>query len=528
MRRARSLRRLGAALIVGASIAPVAARSDQAGPMLVAVVADRAEATLLDRRGFDLVEMRDGTEIQIVLWPGDAARLRDLGFSWRVITEDLAGEHARAMLPDPSMPMLDWPQTETPRSAYRTLAEHQAEIRTLASTYPSLARIVTLGRSLEGREIIGLEVAIGDRDDGRPQVYIDGVHHAREWPSAEYVTGFAHRLVSDALNNDPRVTDLLRRCTVILVPVVNPDGFTISRSAPTDADGPIGVAAYWRKNARGLYNDADLGITVGRYGVDPNRNYGFGWGTGSLLGGNGASGNPADETYEGEAPASEPEIEAVQDFVLARNITAVITNHTFGNLVLYPWGHTAQPPPDADIFVPLGQQLAAANRYRPQPGIDLYATTGTMDDWAYAATGTLGFTFEHGASFHPTYGDGMLRRPGNEESFLRLVEAGADPTKHAVITGRVVDLVGRGVRATLSLTKDADIPLADGTITHRIATTLRTAADGSFSWHVNPSNGPIDRDGYRLTITSTLQRPSWIVHVNRGGTLALGDLSIAR
>lgn len=511
-------------------LVPIIASSSQPGPMIVAVRATPAQASMLDQR-FDLVEMRDGAEVHVVLWPGDADRLRALGFSYRVLEADLLAEHARASAPDPSTPQLAVPSTETERSTYRTLAEHHAELRALASAYPQFVDLLDLGRSLEGREILGVRIAIGDANDGRPQSYLDGVHHAREWPSAEYVTGFAHRLVSDALAGDARVTDLLRRSAVILVPVMNPDGFMISRDAPIDGSqgtlGIVGEGAYWRKNARAVVNDAEHMLSAGAYGVDPNRNYPFAWGTGDLLGGNGASGNPNDETYEGPTPASEPEVQAVRSVLLRRNVTAVITNHTYGNLILYPWGHTSEASPDADVFVPLAAHLAEANRYIDQPGIDLYVTTGTMDDWAYAATGTLGFTFEHGSAFHPVYGSVTIKRAWNEEAFLRLVEAGADPSKHAVLSGRVVDAQGRGVRSTLTLTKTADIPLEDGTSSERIELTLRTALDGTFTWHLNPSTGPIDADDYRLTVSSAIAKPSQLVRLARGASVSLPAISIA-
>lgn len=519
-------RRAGALVLLAGLIAPVAiSQAGTTGPVIVAVRATPAEATRLERTGFDLVEMRDGPEVHVVLWPGDADRLRAAGFGWRVIGPMAAPGPIAS--PDAEVRV---PSTEPSRTTYRTLDDHHAELRSLVAAAPELVELLDLGRSLEGRPILGVRIAIGDAGDGRPHVYLDGIHHAREWPAGEYVLGFAHRLVSDALAGDARVTSLLSRSAVLLVPIVNPDGFTLSRGAPIDGEpgvfGRAGLGAYWRKNVRGVINDDQRGMSVGAYGVDPNRNYPFGWGTGTLTGGRGASGNPADQTYEGPAPSSEPEVSAVRRFVLRNNITALITNHTYGNLVLYPWGHTAQPSPDADVFVPLAKWLAAANRYEPQAGVELYATTGTMDDWAYAATGTLGFTFEHGTRFHPTYGVVQLGRAWNEEAFLRLVEAGADPSKHAVLRGRIVDAHGDGVAAQLELTKTADLPLFQGTFPERIALELETDADGSFAWHLNPSTGPVDTDDYELTITTPAGTETRTVRLARGQLLDLGALPI--
>ena len=67
-------------------------------------------------------------------------------------------------------------------------------------------------------------------------------------------------------------------------------------------------------------------------GVDLNRNYGGGWG------GAGAADVAADPTYRGAGPFSEPETQAVRELISSRQVTTLITNHTFGNLVLRPPG----------------------------------------------------------------------------------------------------------------------------------------------------------------------------------------------
>ena len=56
-----------------------------------------------------------------------------------------------------------------------------------------------------------------------------GVHHAREWPSGELSIEFAVDLV-ESFGVSPRLTQLLRQVRVIIVPVLNVDGFEQSRT----------------------------------------------------------------------------------------------------------------------------------------------------------------------------------------------------------------------------------------------------------------------------------------------------------
>ena len=130
-----------------------------------------------------------------------------------------------------------------------------------------------------------------------------GVHHAREWPSGELAMEFATDLVKSYGRND-RITRLLNKARVIVVPVVNPDGFNLSRTDGEYVDlrqaneydptgGTVSILgtpgqAYKRKNCRPAPGQqlpapdtcrATL-ASPGGYGagVDLNRNYGGFWG----------------------------------------------------------------------------------------------------------------------------------------------------------------------------------------------------------------------------------------------------------
>src|SRR5262249_59738326 len=85
----------------------------------------------------------------------------------------------------------------------------------------------------------------------------------------------------------------------------------------------------WRKNRRA---NAD-----GSRGVDPNRNYGYMWGT---LNTNTSSRVPSDETYCGPRAFSEPETRAVRDLIAQQLFRGVITYHSYSQLILWPWGYT--------------------------------------------------------------------------------------------------------------------------------------------------------------------------------------------
>ena len=479
----------------------------------------------LESSGLDLSEHAGRGFVDVVVHsPADAERLRATGFEWEVTIPDLElRERRNSELNAAYAAATTLSPLPSGRDTYRTLADYEADLRQLASQSPTLVRLITLSRrSVEGREILGVEISenVLSRTDGKPVFLMVGLHHAREWPSGELSIEFAIDLVKN-FGVSQRVTELLRKVRVIVVPVLNVDGFDQSRKwgdlVPiVDDDGGEEPGApdslgnlNKRKNCRvvdgratppgGCDGASPDGFGVG---VDLNRNYGWLWG------GRGASGEPTSMTYRGQSAFSEPETQAIRELVSSRHVTTLITNHTFSDLVLRPPGLRVEgTAPDEPAMKALGARMVAQNGYRNRLGWQLYDTTGSTESWSYSATGGFGYTFEIGTrEFRPPFarlvdeyfGAGAYAAKGNREAFLIALENAADPRRHSVITGTAP------AGATLRLLKTFDTPTAIGKIRDRLVSTLVVPSGGKFTWHVNPSTRPSVKalgkvERYRLT-----------------------------
>jgi hypothetical protein len=513
-----------------AAIAPVA-HTDTAKLSLVRVlVTSDAQAEYL-LNNFDTSENNSPGQIELVMWPGDRAELDQLGYRYYVVTEDLVARDAA--LNDVAHPLQHLPGPDY--SDYRHLTDYNNEMAELAKKNPSMVKLFEMNQlSLEGRTVYGLEIATDvKRDDGRPIFYVDGVHHAREWPASEFTMMYAHYLL-EKFGKDPQITSLLNKARVIIVPIVNVDGFNYSRESVTgvtqgarDATQNLGAVngfeGYWRKNRRSL-----TGVTVpaaqanpDAFGVDNNRNYAYLWGDQ-----NGGSANEQyDQTYRGEAPFSEPESANVRDIILGRNVTGIITNHTVQASVLRTGGGLA---PDDATLVKIGDVMAKLLGFQNNATVG-YPVTGSTDDWAYAAMGSLGFTIEHGGSgFHCAYAE-CVGTPTDRtmKAFNVMFEVAANPKYHSVLKGQVA-----GGAAKLTLTKTFKTPLSDGNplgekfIVEKLKWSLATDKDGSFEWHVTPSTRPYEKkaESYTLTISQGGKTRTVDVFVKRGQILNLGKV----
>ena len=73
-----------------------------------------------------------------------------------------------------------------------------------------------------------------------------------------------------------------------------------------------------------------------------------------LLPGNGSNDNPCSETYRGPYPHSEPEVAAIADFITAHgNVKALISIHSYSQMLMYPYGHSLEPVSDQEELVRL-------------------------------------------------------------------------------------------------------------------------------------------------------------------------------
>ena len=263
--------------------------------------------------------------------------------------------------------------------AYHTYKELEADLLALQQKYPAIAKVFVLGESLEGRRIYALKISDNvEREEAQAQVLILGCHHAREWISVE-VPFLCGKYLAENYATNPEVKRLVDRSEVWIVPLVNPDGLEYT----------IHAYRYWRKNRR------DNG--GGQFGVDLNRNYEYKWGLDAV----GSSADPSSAIYRGAAPFSEPETRAVRDLFLKKDFRALVSYHSFSQVILYPWSYTDLPSDrDAelrDIAVEMSDRIKAVNGrlYKPgQSGKDLYLSNGDTTDWTFGLSGIPSYTIE--------------------------------------------------------------------------------------------------------------------------------------
>ncbi|MFG3342213.1 M14 family zinc carboxypeptidase [Glycomyces sp. NPDC048151] len=389
----------------------------------------------------------------------EAAELEELGFvlahdhgsESHIIGDEALAAEARELGYDPEF--VDTVYKELPVAAeqegtyyggYRTVDSYEADLQEIAAANPELASLHDIGDSWlktqgqGGHDVYAIcltKINEGDcetdPDSPKPRFSLIAQMHAREIATGEVAWRWIEKLV-DGYGTDTAVTELMDTTEIWVVPVANPDGVDIVASG---GDDPI----LQRKNA----NDSD-GNCGGSIGVDLNRNSTFAWGDDST--------NPCSETFQGSSAGSEPETQAVEDWLRALHPDqrgenpadaapadardVFITLHSYGEYIIVPWGYTSDVAPNDAGLRALGKAMADSNGYFVGTNDDTvgYSTSGTTDDMAYGELGVASFTFEIGpdtgscGGFFPAYTcvDDRLW-PENEGALMTAAQAAAAP-----------------------------------------------------------------------------------------------------
>ncbi|MEM1358925.1 MAG: M14 family metallopeptidase, partial [Bacteroidota bacterium] len=280
---------------------------------------------------------------------------------------------------------------------YLTYDELLATLDSMAAKYPNLITPKTQidnFSSNEGRPIYFLRLSDNPliEEEDEPELLYTALHHAREPNSLAQMIFYIWYLLEN-YGTDPEVTYLVDNTELYFIPCINPDGYVYNEL--TDPSG----GGFWRKNRRQN--------TDGSVGVDLNRNYGFEWGYDDF----GSSPTPGAETFRGTEAFSEPETQAVRQLCITHDFRITLNYHTFGNLLIYPWGFEDGPTPDQPTFRAFGEAMTRENEYFAGTGLETvgYTVNGDSDDWMYGDSLSkpriFSLTPEVGPRFWPTPGE---------------------------------------------------------------------------------------------------------------------------
>jgi hypothetical protein len=271
------------------------------------------------------------------------------------------------------------------KGSYHTQVQIGQILQQAQIDHPAIAAYYSLGNSIQGRPLHA--IVISDQvgvEEAEPEVRLAATIHGDEPVQMENLVTFVEYLTNN-YGVDPVVTDLVDHTEIHIVPCLNPDG----------------NAAGSRYNA----NDQDL-----------NRDY------------------PVPDGSAGDDGSYVEELETVlvKNHGAARHFVLSEVGHGGALVINYLWDYTYTLTSDD---AGLRQAALEYSRYNLPMynsttfpfgitnGADWYVARGSLQDWAYQATGCWDFTIEVGDVKTPAASqlDGFWNN--NRESLLHFVKA---------------------------------------------------------------------------------------------------------
>lgn len=296
-----------------------------------------------------------GDAVEFAAEEGRAAELARAGFHVEIVHDDLTAFYQSRLLGGGDF------------GEYHTYPEGILAMDALVAAFPGLITPkFSIGTTINGLPIWVYKISDNAAvDEDEPEIFFNAYIHAREAITFEVLYGICEHLLS-GYGVDPRATEIVNTREIYLLPFTNPDGVEYNRQTAPQGGG------MWRKNRRNSGG--------GQFGVDLNRNFGFNWG----YDGSGSSGSPSSDVYRGTGPFSEPETQAVRQFVNSRNFRTAVNLHSYSNLEIFAWEYDTVHHDEYDELLAIGRMRRSHNGYDTGMSWEvLYEINGGANDWMY-------------------------------------------------------------------------------------------------------------------------------------------------
>lgn len=239
--------------------------------------------------------------------------------------------------------------------AWPTWDQYVAQMQAIAAAHPDICRLVSIGRSVQGRDILFMKISDNpDIEENEPEFKYTSSLHGDEVTGMEMCLRLIN-LLTDGYGTDPTLTSYVDNMEIWICPHSNPDGY-------------VAVSRY---NA---------------HGVDLNRSFP----------------DPVNDPNDNPI-GREPEVQAFMNLGYAHRFILSANYHGGALVVNYPWDCQAAYTPDDQMI----EDWSLGYSYRNPPmwnspyfyhGVTIgwawYIIHGGMQDWCYNWRSDIDVTIE--------------------------------------------------------------------------------------------------------------------------------------
>lgn len=263
--------------------------------------------------------------------------------------------------------------------------------------FEKIVQITPLAYTIDGRKIF--QVRIGS-PLARHKILIFAGIHGREYMTSQLVmdqiASFARAILEKKNYRHFSYQTFFENCAVFILPMVNPDGITISQMGPDALYKDENRKRVWEiaraERARMPWKQYFQYWKSNAEGIDVNRNFDALWE--SYYDG---VGKPASEHYKGMAPGCTKEAEVLIQLTLKEKFERTISYHSSGAVIYWSFGQCGELAKKTQAFA---NRIAATTGYVPDDNYEELDPAG-YKDWALLKQQIPSLTIEIGRAESP-------------------------------------------------------------------------------------------------------------------------------
>ncbi|RLC51810.1 MAG: hypothetical protein DRI23_04240 [Candidatus Cloacimonadota bacterium] len=266
--------------------------------------------------------------------PADLVEFRSLGYYPEILQHP--GTLYKPIMSNAVDELREW-------DVYPTYDAYISIMYQFAADYPDICSVMSLGNTVEGREIMVAEISDNvDQQEAEPEFFYSSTMHGDETTGYILMLNLIEYLLSN-YELDQQVTDLVNGVDIWITPLANPDG--------TYHGGNSTVFGATRFNANG---------------VDLNRNF-------------------PDPAYGPHPDGNEwqPETIIMMDFAASRHITMGGNIHGGIEVINYPWDTWIELHPDDDWYYYTSVIYASSAQANSPAGYMTALNNGVTNGYAW-------------------------------------------------------------------------------------------------------------------------------------------------
>ena len=276
-----------------------------------------------------------------------------------------------------------------PRNVPFTSAVLRYCVLGLRARYPYLYA-GSIGDSVLGTPLYLLRMGAGEN-----RVFYNGAHHANEWITSPLLMRYLEEYCEACMEDTPvggiPASELYRRATLSLVPMVDPDGVDLVTGALGQGSDAYFSALTMNGTAEGFPQNWKANIR----GVDLNLQYPAGWELAREFKFAQGYTAPGPRDYVGPSPLSEPESRAVYEFTKREDLALTLSYHTQGEVIYWKYGDE-EPADSRRIGLELSRLSGYALALTPEG-----SGNAGYKDWFIQDFRRPGYTIEAGSGSNP-------------------------------------------------------------------------------------------------------------------------------